>query len=125
MCKSSHSDYEKLMFHFKYSHNLNSTSPIRCVDCVQIFTLRSRFKRHVTRHHLNKQNEPINNDNIDFLDSINSLNSLPDVDMPSISNSTQTVSTNISQPQINKNNSSDIPIGNNMKKTQKNNKKKT
>jgi len=76
-----------------------------------MFTLRSRSKRHVTRHHLYKQNDSINNDNIDFLDSLNSLNSLPDFDIPSISNSTPTVSTNISQSQTNKNNSSDIPIG--------------
>lgn len=43
MCKVPHSDFEKLMFHFKHSHNLNSRSPVRCVDCGQMFTLRSRF----------------------------------------------------------------------------------
>lgn len=118
MCKSSLSNFEKLMFHFKHSHNLNSNSPIRCVNCGQMFTVRSRFKRHVTRHHLNEQSDSINNENINFLDSINKLNSLSGVDIPSSSKTTPIVSTNILQTNLN--NFSDITIDHKKENTHQN-----
>lgn len=82
-CKSSHNDIDKLIFHFKNSHNLNSRSPVRCNDCGQMFTLWSRFKRHVIRHHnFNNQNDLIN-DNINLHDSMNSTGPLPvDINIP-------------------------------------------
>lgn len=84
MCKSSHNDFDKLFHHFKHSHNLNSKSPVRCVECGQLFALWLQFKRHVTRHHLNRQTN-INNDNVDLLDSMESINPLPDVNIHSVS----------------------------------------
>lgn len=121
MCKSSHGNFEKLMFHFKHSHNLNSNSPIRCVDCGQMFSVRSRFKRHVTRHHLNGQSDSINNENINLLDSINKLNSLSGIYIPSTSSTSKTtpvVSTNISQTNLN--NISDILMDHKKENTQQN-----
>jgi len=76
-CKSSHNDIDKLILHFKNSHNLNSRSPVGCNDCSQMFVLWSRFKRHAIRHHhINNQNSLIN-DNVNLHDSVNGTDPLP------------------------------------------------
>ncbi|KAF0707449.1 52 kDa repressor of the inhibitor of the protein kinase-like, partial [Aphis craccivora] len=82
-CKSSYNDIDKLILHFKNAHNLNSRSPVRCNDCGRMFTLWSRFKRHVIRHHnFNNQNDLIN-DNVNLHDSMNSFGPLPvDINIP-------------------------------------------
>lgn len=51
VCKTNHSNLEKLVRHFKYCHNLNSNSIFRCCDCSQSFQNLSSFKRHTNRKH--------------------------------------------------------------------------
>ncbi|XP_030757984.1 uncharacterized protein LOC115883721 isoform X1 [Sitophilus oryzae] len=52
VCKTNHSNLEKLVRHFKCCHNLNSNSTFRCYECGQCFQNLSSFKRHMNRKHL-------------------------------------------------------------------------
>lgn len=76
-CKSSHNDIDKLILHFKNSHNFNSKSPVRCNDCGQMFTLWSRFKRYMIRHHQSNNQNDLINDNVNLDEFTNSTGPLP------------------------------------------------